>query len=313
MNMHKLCLIVPTKDRPFELERLLKSMEGQDILPDQVIVVDGGNPGIKWLTDKFPRLAIDYLQVLPPGLTRQYNAGIRAVREDIDLVGMLDDDIILEKGCLSSMMNFWEKSADRLGGAGFNIVNAMVPKKRWWTSFISLTTEGNKRRGALLKSGRNVSYCPATFDLETEWLCSGATVWKKKIFNEYQFDEWFAGYGIVDDIDFSYRVSKNYKLAVVANARVQHLETGDKDYFFWAYVVTMNHIYLSFKHREFSQSLCALSFLNDGIKLLTYGILSRNKSSLYQGAGYIWAVLRRIFLGIHRVEKQVKPSKDSKR
>ncbi len=306
MSMHKLCLVIPTKDRPFELERLLKSMEKQDILPDQIVIVDGGNPGIKWLADKFPELPIDYLQVLPPGLTRQYNAGIRSVREDINLVGMLDDDIVLEKGCLSSMLDFWEKSEDRMGGAGFNIVNAMVPKKRWWSRFISLSTEGNKRKGALLKSGRNVSYCPAAFDSETEWLCSGATVWRKEILDEFKFDEWFAGYGIVDDIDFSYRVSKDYKLAVVADAKVQHLETGNKDYFFWAYVVTMNHLYFSSKYKDLSQLLCAISFLNDGIKLLTYGILRLRKNSLYQGAGYIWAVLRRYILGIHRVKRQVK-------
>lgn len=73
-NLPELCLIIPTKDRQSELERLLKSMEEQDILPDQIIIVDGGNPGIKWLIDKFPKLPIDYLQVLPPGLTRQYNA-----------------------------------------------------------------------------------------------------------------------------------------------------------------------------------------------------------------------------------------------
>lgn len=310
--MHKLCLIIPTKDRPYEMERLLKSIEEQDTLMEQIIIVDGGNPGIKWLTDKFPKLPIDYLQVLPPGLTRQYNAGIRAVREGIDLVGMLDDDIVLEKGCLSSIMNFWEKATDQMGGTGFNIVNAMEPQKRWWSGFISLTTEGNKRKGDLLKSGRNVSYCPAEVDLETEWLCSGATVWRKEILDEFKFDEWFSGYGVVDDVDFSYRVSKRYKLAVVADARLQHLETGKKDYFFWAYVVAMNHIYFTSKHAAFSQLSCAVSFLSDGIKMLVYGILSQRKSSIYQGAGYIWAVLRRVFAGIHRVERQVKPSKDNK-
>jgi GT2 family glycosyltransferase len=188
----------------------------------------------------------------------------------------------------------------------------MVPQKRWWSGFISLTTEGNKRKGALLKSGRNVSYCLAEVDLETEWLCSGATVWRKEILDEFKFDEWFAGYGVVDDVDFSYRVSKRYKLAVVADAKVQHLETEKKDYFYWSYVVAMNHLYLSSKQEAFSQLSCAVSFLNDGIKLLVYGILRQKKSSIYQGAGYIWAVLRRISAGIHRVERQVKPSKDSK-
>lgn len=307
--MHRLCLIIPTKDRPFELERLFKSIKSQSILPNQIIMVDGGHPGIKWLADKYADLCIDYLQVLPPGLTRQRNAGLRMVREDITIVGFLDDDIVLEKGCLSNMLDFWERAPDELGGAGFNIINNSPPRRSWWTELVSLNFGGNKKRGSLLKSGRIVPYCPAVVTSETRWLCGGATVWRKKIFDKFDFDEWFAGYGIGEDLDFSYRVSKFYNLAVVADAKVQHLETGKRDYFFLAYVVAMNNIYFSSKHAAFSEILCILSYLKDGLEYLVYGILLRKKNTVSFGAGYIWAVLRRIFIGIHRVERQVKSDK----
>lgn len=306
--MHKLCLIIPTKDRPFELEHLLNSIEVQSILPGQIIIVDGGNPGIKYLSDKFSELSVDYLQVLPPGLTRQRNAGLKIVKENIDLVGFLDDDVVLEKDCLSNMLNFWERAPDQLGGAGFNIVNITPSPKTWWAELLMSKSLRDKKSGSLLRNGRNVPYCPAKVTLETDWLCGGATVWKKEIFDKFEFDEWFASYGVVEDLDFSYRVRKYYKLAVVANARVQHIETGEKDYFFWAYIVTMNHIYFAYKHPDFSSLLCALSFFNEGIKCLMYGVLLRNKNYVYRGAGHIWAVIRRFFLGIHRVERQVKSS-----
>jgi glycosyltransferase involved in cell wall biosynthesis len=106
-NTPRLCFIVPTKDRPFEIERLFNSISIQEALPSQILVVDGGEPGIKDLVEKFPQLSIDYIHVLPPGLTRQRNAGLNAVRQDIDLVGFLDDDIVLEPHCIKNMLDFW--------------------------------------------------------------------------------------------------------------------------------------------------------------------------------------------------------------
>jgi glycosyltransferase involved in cell wall biosynthesis len=304
--MHKLCLIIPTKDRPVELERLLNSIKTQSVLPGQIIIVDGGEPGIKWLADKFSKLSIDYLQVLPPGLTRQRNSGLRIVRDDIDLVGFLDDDIVLEFGCIKNMLNFWESASDKIGGAGFNIIDVTPSQKPWWAELLSNRYLKNKRPGSLLKSGQNIPYCPASVTIETDWLCGGATVWKKEIFEKFGYDEWFATYGIVEDIDFSFRASKHYKLAVVADAKVRHIELPRKNHFLWAYVVTMNHLYLSKKHSEFSYPLCVLNFLADGLKCVFYGLLRFNGNYIKRGTGHLLASLKGSIISISRVERQVK-------
>lgn len=304
--MHKLCLIIPTKDRPSELERLLKSVIVQDVLPEQIIVVDGGNPGIKWIVDKFSELPISYLQVLPPGLTRQRNAGLHIVRDDIDLVGFLDDDIVLEPNCIANMLNFWESASNKIGGAGFNIVDAIPSHKPWWAELLSDRYLRNKKPGSLLKSGRNIPYCPASVTVETDWLCGGATVWKKEIFEKFGYDEWFATYGIVEDIDFSFRASKHYKLAVVADAKVKHIELPKKNHFLWAYVITMNHLYLSKKHEEFSYPLCVTNFLVEGVKCFIYGLLRCDRNYIKRGTGHILASLIGSITGISRVERQVK-------
>ncbi len=304
--MHNLCLIIPTKDRPLELERLFNSIDSQSIHPAQIIIVDGGDPGINWLMEKFPGLPIDYLQVLPPGLTRQRNAGLRIVRDDINLVGFLDDDIVLEPDCLKNMLAFWESTENKIGGAGFNIIDAIPTQKPRWAASLMHGYYRNKKPGSLLKSGRNIPYCPAVATIETEWLCGGATVWRREIFKKFEYDEWFATYGIVEDIDFSYRASMQYRLAVVADAKVRHMELPKKNHFLWAYVMAMNSIYFSYKHNFFSHSLCALTFLNEGIKCIVYGILVRNANYISRGGGYLWAVLRRLLLGLHRVERQVK-------
>ena len=45
----------------------------------------------------------------------------------------------------------------------------------------------------------------------------------KEVLKEFEFDEWYKGYALWEDVDFSYRVGKKYKLAVVAEAKVLHL------------------------------------------------------------------------------------------
>src|SRR5688572_20033463 len=90
-RMHKLAIVVPTKDRPVELRRMLESVAAQTRRPEQVIVVDGSAPDIRAVVDGFPELAIDYVRVYPPSLSRQRNAGMRVVRGDITLAGYLDD------------------------------------------------------------------------------------------------------------------------------------------------------------------------------------------------------------------------------
>ncbi len=304
--MKKLCLIIPTKDRPNELERLLNSMVSQDIVPEQIIIVDGSDPGVKWLTDKFTNLPIDYLQVLPPGLTRQRNAGLKKVRDDIDLIGFLDDDIVLQDNCLKNMLDFWYKAGDDVAGAGFNIIDHPPEGKPKWLEFIFKLYLKDKPAGTLLKVGRNMPYCPAEQTEETQWLCGGATVWRKKTYDTFDYDEWFAGYGIVEDIDFSYRVSKTNRLFVVAEAQVRHIETPKKNHYLLAYIVTMNHLYVSKKHDELSYPLCVLYFSMNGIRCLLSGLLHRDTINIKKGMGIMNAALRGSILGIARVKKQVK-------
>ena len=92
--MLSLCFIIPTKDRPYELERLLQSMSEQEVFPDQIIVIDAGERNIKWLAKKFSNLPIDYYHMLPPSLTKQRNLGIKNDKNNFDLKRFLDEDIV---------------------------------------------------------------------------------------------------------------------------------------------------------------------------------------------------------------------------
>ena len=52
-------------------------------------------------------------------------------------------------------------------------------------------------------------------DIKEVELCSGGnTSYLREVFEEFFFDEEFDGYAPMEDIDFSYRVSRKYKLIV---------------------------------------------------------------------------------------------------
>jgi GT2 family glycosyltransferase len=92
----------------------------------------------------------------------------------------------------------------------------------------------------------------------TDWLPSGASVWRKAVVRDFRFDEWFGGYSYLEDLDFSYRVRKSFKLAVVAGARYSHLPApgGRGGGYAFGLKEVMNRVHFVKKHRELSLRKC---------------------------------------------------------
>ena len=49
---HNIAYVVPTKDRPEDLRVLFESLQLQTVLPNQIIIVDGSSPDIKYVCDE---------------------------------------------------------------------------------------------------------------------------------------------------------------------------------------------------------------------------------------------------------------------
>src|SRR5262249_5827637 len=92
----KIAFIIPTVNRPRELRRLLASIESQLVLPDEVIIVDGGPEPFEPILNDFPALNLKYERSVPPSLCRQKNVGRSKLSENITVAGYLDDDLVLE-------------------------------------------------------------------------------------------------------------------------------------------------------------------------------------------------------------------------
>lgn len=218
---HKIAFIVPTRNRIELLTELLQSIQEQTVKPDQVLVVDGSDRSIEPDIKDHMSSGISYLRVVPPSLTKQRNAGIKALDNDITLVGYLDDDIVLETDAVESLLTFWETCPDDIGGTSFNITNN--PARNPITKLITrLFLIESGTLGNVLRSGFNMGVYPLEKDTYAQWLCGGATIWRREILDEYKYDEWYRGWAYHEDVDFSFTVSQKYRLVVLYGARVEH-------------------------------------------------------------------------------------------
>ncbi|HQP11132.1 MAG TPA: glycosyltransferase [Candidatus Omnitrophota bacterium] len=271
----RMALIIPTADRSRVLARFLESAVPQKDLIAQIIIVDGGDVPVADIVEDFPQLSIYYVRASQPCLTEQKNQGLAHVAADVDLVCFFDDDIILEDGALRNMLQFWEENGEEVGGAAFNIIN--VEKRK--TSFMKkIFLTGSEAKGRIMRSGYGAMLSPVDDSIFTDWIFGGATVWRREIFRRYRFDEWFEGYGYGEDLDFSYNVGKADKLAVIAEARVQHIKdyTESNDHVLFGKMQIVNRFYIVRKFKEFSKILFLWSSFGQMLENL-YMALSRKK------------------------------------
>jgi len=219
---NKLALIVPTRNRPDLLIKLLKTIETQTVMPSQVIIVDGSDVSIHPQIAEYLRDCDKYLHVVPPSLTRQRNAGKKELDLAITIAGYLDDDIELEPTTIEEMLRFWETCPPDTGGTEFNITN-IPPDKSFAMIIRRFFCISGPEPGKVLRSGFCTSAFPAVRDHPCEWLCGGATIWSRKVLDTYQYDEWYSGWAYHEDAEFSYRIFKiPMRLYIVYKARLTH-------------------------------------------------------------------------------------------
>jgi GT2 family glycosyltransferase len=156
------------------------------------------------------------------------------------------------------MRAFWESSGPEVGGASMSIINQPVVRS---SALMRLFFMHGDVPGKLLRSGFSTRIPFVERTIETEWLYGGATLWRRSALNEFRYDEWYAGYGYLEDVDYSYRVSRKYRLFVVGDARTWHFsapQSMDRQ-FEWGRQQVFNYLYFVRKMGSFSRLAIAWS------------------------------------------------------
>lgn len=290
MFKEKLAIIIPTKDRHKDISCLLESILSQGVKPTQIIVVDGGSKPVENLLKRYSTLEIDYIRSLPPSLTVQRNVGLKKLKDEVTLVSFLDDDVVLGREALKNMMRFWDNKSQDIAGAGFNLTNVPYRGSVFMEKLFFVNPE---KPGAVLRSGFQSKNHLVKETTPVRWLSGGSMVWRRSLFGEFQFDEWFEGYGHCEDLDFSYRVGSKYKMFIVADANAQHFSenmTSQENIefsFILGKMQVMNRLYLVRKNTDLSLLLSYWSCFGVFVHNAFVGLIKGRKRYLLRARGNI--------------------------
>lgn len=243
---HNFSLVICTYMRPKPLLKLLNSVKSQTVYPNEILIIDGS------LNDRTEKLIheknfknLKYVRVNKEnrGLTRQRNYGINLVHAKSQIVCFLDDDTVLENSYFEELISTYNYKSDALAVGGY-IVNKNTwtkdennnPNKFYfdgWHRNEPWRFKVRKWFGLLpdvapgfmptFSHGRSVGFLPPSGDIyQVEMLMGGVSSFKREVFKEMKFSNYFEGYGLYEDADFSLRLSKKGKIYINTNARLYH-------------------------------------------------------------------------------------------
>jgi len=224
-----LSVVICTRDRPELLATCLESLRRQSRSPEEIVIIDASATPSRGATD---RLALNMpgchvaLIGSPAGLPRQRNFGARATTGGV--VVYLDDDVVLEPGYLAAVARTFEDDCTgRIGGVGGAQVPDPTPRepflRRAACRLFLLDTYG---RGIVKRSGRPDHAFSPRSRMEVECLSGCNMAYRREVLDALSFDERLDGYALGEDLQFSYRVSRRWKLVLTPEARLDHRHAG---------------------------------------------------------------------------------------
>lgn len=210
--MTKFEVIIPTKNRPEDLTRLLDSIDQQTELPVCVIIVDQSDDFCE--IHKTHQFKIKHLfNNKLTGLTAAKNYGIGYTSSEI--IYFFDDDIILYPDFFEKINTYFSEHKDIAGICGRQINSK---SSRFKLAMFNLFHKGCFKD---IRKKCNSGYTTETLKV-TNVLPGGITAYRRLVFDEFIFDENLIKYCLGEDMDFSYRVSSKYKLAFATTAHAIH-------------------------------------------------------------------------------------------
>lgn len=325
----KISLIICTYMRPKPLRILLQSVEKQSKYPFEILVIDGSEnleTSIMLKVNNFEKL--NYFHVDPQfrGLTKQRNFGINQVSKDSEIVAFLDDDVVLEQDYFERLADTFTIYPDALGVGGYIINeskcefvgNNYIPKTNefyydGWkrlegSRFIArkiLGLDSDCSPGFLpeFSHGRSVSFLPPSGKVyKVEQLMGGVSSFRKTVFDQVRFSNYFEGYGLYEDADFTLRVSKIGQLYLNTAAKLSHYHdpSGRPNQFKYGKMVVRNGWYV-WKIKNPNPNLKAkikwhlITILLTLIKLSNFFSVKKKKEALYEATGRITGWFSLIF------------------
>lgn len=227
---HRLSLtvIICTWQRPEALQRLLLNLALQEPPPAQILIIEGDetargacNQPHCWICAA-PRGNLRHFLTFPM-LEHQRNLG--ADRVETPLVCFLDDDVLLEPGCLAHLVAaFADDPGVKIGGVGGFAIEVPITKRLpWrWRARRALGVVPSLTPGRYTRSGHSIPLelaPPFTGCRPVDFPTGYCMAYRSRVLEEVRF---VPSTGIGEDLHFSLRVGQRYQLLHCGDARLRH-------------------------------------------------------------------------------------------
>jgi GT2 family glycosyltransferase len=245
----KFSLIICTYMRAESLLTLLQSIQRQILYPNQILIIDGSvndetNNVLK--QNRFQNLEYFLVSNENRGLTKQRNYGISRLNSDSEIVCFLDDDTVLEPDYFKEIIRTFKMNSDVIGVGGVAIneykwesqeSDVAYDRKKYYLFEGYFYKEGLRnvirnylKLGSNLGSGKMPSYShgrtsgfPFTGKTyEVDLLIGMSMSFRKRVLDNIKFSNFFDGYGLYEDADFSLRALQFGKNVINTNAHLSH-------------------------------------------------------------------------------------------
>lgn len=228
--------VIPTYNRPKELNRCLDSIIVQTRPPAGVLVIDNGTGTdsknlVEGRKKEFEKkgIILKYIKnERENSLTVAKNIGIKHSTREI--ISFLDDDLVLDKKYYEEITKTYERIPNALGVEGHNQSaekNIMVKIIKAFNKLFYIDSMDDKKCKVFPSLG--VTYPPSLDDvISCEWL-SGASTYKKVILEEIKPDENLKKYSHNEDQDLSYRIFKKYPNSLFLTPHAKYWHEGARE------------------------------------------------------------------------------------
>lgn len=216
--------VIPTRNRPDDLERAVASICAQSRVPDELLIIDQSPDDASRLRiEAFLRRAaaaikVDYVHdATIAGLVAAKRAAV--ARAHGDIVCFLEDDVVLEPDYVRQIERGFAENPDMMGACG--IVTDLPPLPPFYFRLFHFF-----HRGIFHDARVGVHGVMKGSDLpliRSDYLSGGLSAYRKEVFARVPFDV-ENGFFALEDIDFSTRAARAFgpQFYINPNARLAH-------------------------------------------------------------------------------------------
>ncbi len=229
-------VIIPTYNRPDDLDRCLASITEQTLLPDEVLVIDDGDlPGLPH-RERLEQLGVRCeLRKKPQnekGLTRSRNLGVELASGEHIL--FFDDDVELAPDYVEQIQVAYDNTDDpKLGGVGgFDLLTPSPTPLTYCEYFYNRLFLISPRRPYTISPSGFTELLPALRCFPPRQLSPADMLFgysfsfHRRVFEKCRFAEHYThGYCQGEDKEFTLRVSADFNLYFQPSARLRHFHS----------------------------------------------------------------------------------------